>query len=594
MKAPWRLIRLHTMAAMVFGVLTALALSSSGARAQVDNIDDSGPVRKFVLMSSGAWGAAHDRALRGIGGTVEFSHAASGIGVVASIDAQFVKRAVKTGLFDRGAEDIATQWQEPSNAQMLDDGVVEDAVTPGNDNFINLVWNMTAINAFGAWGLGYDGAGVRVAVIDGGMCSLHPDVAPNIDVAASRSFVPGFNYDQDTGGASSFRHACHVAGIIAAADNTIGTVGVAPRATIIGCKALHGGSGSFAAIIQAILYASDPISAGGAGAHIINMSLGATFAKGGGNTGAGPLVAAMNQAVNYANSKNVLVVCSAGNNAIDMDHSGSLTNIPAQSGSAIAISATAPVGFAVGWPNGATNFTNPASYTNYGHQLVWMSAPGGDSALPGNAICSVPRVVGPSLNNPCWVFDLVFSPGNQSGSYFWAGGTSMAAPHVSGVAALIAGKYPGIAVGDLKTMLARTADDAGANGADPFHGHGFVNALRAVTEPLAAQAAASPSPRLEAAAAPSRVELVIKRNGSSPIPSISFALPSAGHARVDLFDVAGRSVAVLYNGSAAAGSTTLSWDGFGSAGQRLRQGAYFAGLTAGDVRLSRKLVLLGE
>jgi subtilisin family serine protease len=454
----------------------AIALGSPVALAQ-----QSGG-SQFVFMTDGAWGAAQDDAIRSAGGVVDFSHAGSGIGVASSARTGFLSRAMKSGAFSRGAKDLMVQWQRPTDVQVGDQSLVEDVVTPGNDNFINLLWNMTAINAYGAWSLGYDGAGARVAVIDGGMCSLHPDVAPNIDIAASASFVPGSNWYEDTGGATSFRHACHVAGIIAAADNTIGTIGVAPNATIIAVKALHGGSGSFAAVIQAILYAADPTASGGAGAHIINMSLGATFAKGGGNTGAGPLVAAMNQAVNYATANNVLVVTSAGNNAIDMDHAGSVTNVPAQSGSGIAISATAPVGFAVGWPSGATNFDNPTTYTNYGRSLVWVSAPGGDSALPGNAVCSIPRVVGAPVNQFCWVFDLVFSPGSQSGSYFWAGGTSMAAPHVSGVAALLVQKYPGISVGDLKNLIKNSAVDAGQNGTDPFHGHGFLNAYNAVTQ----------------------------------------------------------------------------------------------------------------
>lgn len=114
---------------------------------------------------------------------------------------------------------------------------------------------------------------------------------------------------------------------------------------------------------------------------------------------------------------------------------------------------------------------------------MWVSAPGGDDAYPGNENCTLP-LVSPAgtITRPCWVFDLVLSPGSQSGSSFWAGGTSMAAPHVSGVAALPVQKYPGISVGDLKTLLKNTADDEGANGADPYHGHGFVNAYRAVTE----------------------------------------------------------------------------------------------------------------
>ena len=112
------------------------------------------------------------------------------------------------------------------------------------------------------------------------------------------------------------------------------------------------------------------------------MSLGATFAKGGGNTGAGRLVAALNKAVNFA-GQNALVVVAAGNSALDLDHSGSVITVPAQSGSAIAVAATGPVGYAVGFPNGATNFRRPASYTNFGNSVIWVAAPGGEKCFSG-------------------------------------------------------------------------------------------------------------------------------------------------------------------------------------------------------------------
>jgi subtilisin family serine protease len=592
MHKSWRFIPSLKAFAVTFGVLAVVGLSSSGAWAASVAGDSPGAVKKYVLMSSGAtWGAAQDAAISRLGGTVGFKHVASGIGSVSSADPDFLKAMMKSGAFSKGSEDMMVQWQEPANEQEF----TEDAVTPGNETFINLQWSMTAIEASGAWNAGYDGTGVRVAVIDGGFCPTHVDLAPNLDVAHSASFVPGFTYDQDAGGTGTFRHACHVAGIIAAADNSIGTIGVAPHATIISVKALHNGSGSFEAVIQSILYAADPISAGGAGANIINMSLGATFNRGGGNTGAGALISALNQAVNYATANNVLVVCSAGNNGLDLDHSGNIITVPAQSGSAIAVSATAPVGFAVGYPNGATNFRDPASYTNYGHSLVWVAAPGGDSALPGNAVCSIPRVPAGNVTTACWVFDLILSPGSTGGSYFFASGTSMAAPHVAGVAALIAQKYPGISVGDLKSRLAQTAD--GVGGSDPFspyYGHGFVNARRAVTEGPAPQAAASPEKKMETAvAAAARLELVIARNVGS-VPEISFTLPTASQAKVELFDVAGRKVAEMYNGSANAGRTTLSWSGRDSGGNALRAGAYFARLTAGGVQQARQIVLLGQ
>lgn len=435
-------------------------------------------VQTYVLTTAGEWGVVQDAAVASAGGMVSFSHGRTGIGIVTSGAPNFLKRAMSTGAFDRGAKDLSVVWQPPTR----EGGMIEAAVTPGDETFINLQWNIKALETEAAWAAGFTGLGSRVAVLDGGIYTSHIDLAGQVDIAASRSFVPGQSFDSDTG---TFWHGTHVAGIIAAKDNGIGTIGIAPGATIIGVKVLHSGSGAFSWVISGLLYASTPLSEGGAGADIINMSLGATFPRGGGNIGAGPLIAALNKAVNYA-GEHALVVSSAGNDGMDLDHSGSWITVPAMSGSGIAISATGPLGFAVNYPNGATNFRRPASYTNYGNSLVWLAAPGGDFAYPGNELCTLPRVPAGSVTTACWVFDMVISSSRGSGasisSYSWAAGTSMAAPAVSAVGALVKQRFPWFTVGDIKTWLAKTSDDEGKVGHDPFYGRGFVNARRAVTE----------------------------------------------------------------------------------------------------------------
>jgi subtilisin family serine protease len=427
------------------------------------------------VLTANQWGAEQDAAVATAGGIVSFSHGKTGIGVVTSPYPDFLSRALATKAFRTGAQDMIVQWQPP----VPEGGLIEAAVTPGDETFVNLQWNIKAVEAEGAWAAGFTGYGARVAVVDGGIYTAHIDLAGQVDIAASRSFVPGYAFNEDVG---TFWHATHVAGIIAAKDNAIGTIGIAPDATIIGVKVLHNGSGAFSSVILGILYASTPIAEGGAGADIINMSLRGIFPKAG---GAGPLVAALNKAVNYA-GQNTLVVSAAGNDYLDLDHSGSITVVPAESGNGIAVSATGPVGFAVGYPDGATNFRRPASYTNYGNSVIWLAAPGGDNVFPGNDLCTIPRVPSGVVTTACWVFDMVISCSRGSGSsttsYTWADGTSMAAPAVAAVAALAKQRYPGISVGDLKTLLARTADDEGKTGHDPYYGRGFVNARRAVTE----------------------------------------------------------------------------------------------------------------
>jgi subtilisin family serine protease len=313
--------------------------------------------------------------------------------------------------------------------------------------------------------------------------------------------------------------------------------------------------------------------------------------RGGGNTGVGGLIAAMNRAVNFATGQNVLVVSAAGNNALDMDHSGNLIELPGMSGSGIAVSATAPVGYAVGYPNSTADPRAIASYTNYGHSIVSLAAPGGDSALPGNALCTIPRVPSGSVTTACWVFDLVISPASQNNTYFFASGTSMATPVVAGVAALVRQRFPGISVGDLKSFLLATADDEGASGADPFYGHGFVNANRAATEPLSIIGG---NPVVESVAPATGVELSVTRKSGSSIPEITFATHKAGPVRVELFDLAGRNVVTLYNGVAAAGRTTVTWNGRSSHGHELARGAYFARVRADGAQAVQKMLLLGD
>jgi subtilisin family serine protease len=424
----------------------------------------------YVLVAPN-WGAKQTAAVQMAGGIVLSSHDRAGIGIVTSSASDFLSRALASNAFQYGQQDQVVQWtpQEP----------VQEAITPNNETFFPEQWNMQAIEAPAAWAAGCTGHGVRVAVIDGGIRNTHVDLAARMDNACSVSFVPGFPFNSDVG---TFWHATHVAGIIAASDNNIGTIGVAPEATIIGVKALHNGSGSFGAVISAILYASDPASFGlgnCARADIINMSLGAVFNKN--EQGAGPLVAALNKAVNFAASQGVLVVSAAGNDGIDFGQAGNLTSVPADSGSGLAVSATGPVGFALG----ATNFRRLASYSNYGEGLIYVAAPGGDGVLASTANCTLPTATG-TVTAPCFVFDFVLSPcrggGTSTTSYCFAAGTSMAAPHAAGVAALIKARFPNISLGALKTKLAQTADDEGKVGHDEIYGFGFVNARRACTE----------------------------------------------------------------------------------------------------------------
>lgn len=432
----------------------------------------------YVLVASN-WGSKQAEAVAAAGGTVQFAHGQTGIGVVTSSAPDFLDRALASNAFHYGALDEAIQWQNPLAAEQLaltdgGAGITEAVVNPANDTFYPIQWAHAAVESPAAWAAGCTGDGVRVAVLDGGIYSAHPDLDANLDIACSRSFHPATtNPFTDTG---TFWHGTHVTGIIAAEDNNVGVVGIAPDATIMGVKVLHSGSGPFGSIISGILYAADPAAFGAAGcarADIINMSLGAVFPK----NGLGSLVSALNRAVNFAASKGVLVVSAAGNNGADFGQLGNFTTVPADSGSGLAVSATGPLA----WAYGATNYTRPASYSNYGEGLIFVAGPGGDSAYPGNENCTLP-VVGGTVTVPCWVFDLYLSTSrgtSVNGGYSWAAGTSMATPAASAVAALILGNNPGLSLGALKARLHQSSVDDGPIGHDEFYGHGFINARRA-------------------------------------------------------------------------------------------------------------------
>jgi len=414
------------------------------------------------ILTAPRWKAKQTAAVEQAGGTVTFSHEESGIGVVTASAPDFLAIVLKNRAITGGSIDMMIPWQPPTEFVRFE----ETAITPGDETFFPLQWNMQAINAPAAWAAGYTGNGVRVAILDGGIDSNHPDLVPNLDIASSTSFVPGIPFNLDVGG---FWHGTHVAGIVAAADNGMGVIGVAPEATLIGVKVLQGGSGYFSWIIMGVIYAATT-----ANADIINMSIGATFNKdclfeeppGSGNFVRYPgecalLVAALNQAVSFASSQGVLVVCSAGNSGLNFDHSYDYTVQPAEASNGIAISATGPVNFA----GGGTDFRRFASYSNSGHSLVHVAAPGGDDTLYPFGL---------------WYYDMVLST-NVNG-WAWADGTSMAAPAAAGVAALILERFPNMSVGALKNKLANTADDEGKTGHDAQYGRGFVNAYRACTE----------------------------------------------------------------------------------------------------------------
>jgi lantibiotic leader peptide-processing serine protease len=431
-------------------------------------------------------------AIEKAGGKARKISRGAGLATATSDAADFADRLRTARGVRSVVQDRVVRWVDPSErVYRIEDFAAEPVGS--TERFFPTQWAPKVVQAPGAWALGEEGRGARVAILDGGIWDQHVDIAPNLDARRSTSFFPDkpFNTDTDP---DLFWHGTHVAGIVAAADNNdnLGVIGIAPKATLIGVKVLDNGSGSFGQVIEGIIYAADPIREGGAEADIINMSLGATFSLSS-DPGTTALLAALDQATTYAHGRGALVVASAGNGdrqgrGIDHDR-GNYITVPAQSAHVVGVSALGPVGFALNPPiSTSDDFDRLASYSNFGNSIVDLSGPGGDFVLPGDALCTLainpapPLSPSTSVQQPCWVFDMVVSScrGTTTRNVCWAAGTSMSAPAVSGVAALVVGQRGSMNPDALFNIVANSADDLGASGTDPVYGRGRVNALRAV------------------------------------------------------------------------------------------------------------------
>lgn len=453
---------------------------------------------KFLIVSKGPNLPANlERSIAQAGGEIVKTYPEIGVAVAVSRSGDFFTKARTINGIESITPDIVLQYtKEP---EFISEEISLDAGELGKPNsgmagapfnyqnafFDGFQWAPSSIDAPAAWNAGFTGEGVRVAVIDGGFHSTHQDLVANLDVASSVSTVPGFNFNQDVG---TFWHGTHVAGIVAAAG--VGTVGIAPKATIIGVKSLHNGFGFFEWILEGILYAAKPKSQGGAGAQIINMSLGAeidfrtNWQLEGFRKELQELQKIYDRATQYAFQNGVTVIASAGNGASNFDEENNLYKLPAENRHVLSISATGPMG----WILGDDNFSGLAYYSDHGKSLLDFAAPGGNAGLfvvQGDGSSCMLDGTYVSLTRPCYVFDMVLSSSRGSGasttSYSWAQGTSMAAPAAAGVAALIIQANGGsMTPAQVKTRMIQSATDLGKPGQDEIYGHGFVNAAKAV------------------------------------------------------------------------------------------------------------------
>lgn len=286
----------------------------------------------------------------------------------------------------------------PKVAYIEEDGMVQ---ATGQE----IPWGVSHVKATDVHQTGVIGSGTKVGILDTGIDYTHED----LQVSGGATFVSGTSDYMDDNG-----HGTHVAGTVAAVNNTLGVIGIAPQTNLYAIKVLDQyGNGNYSDVIAGIEWAITN------NLDIINMSLGGT-------TGSKTLQTAVDEAY----IAGLLLVASAGNRGYDKK--GTIT-YPAAYDSVIAVGAI-------------DNKNNRANFSSVGRELELVA--------PGIEIQST-----------------------VPGSYGYKDGTSMAAPHVAGVAALVWAAQPSLSNVSLRSLLNNTAVYIG----DPFSfGNGLVDAVGAI------------------------------------------------------------------------------------------------------------------
>lgn len=337
---------------------------------------------------------------------------------------------------------------------------LHSTATPNDPLYTGQRWHYDMLNLAAAWE-GSRGEGVTVAVLDSGVLPQHPDLqgqlvdgfdfVRDIDSSLDGDGLDNDPSDPGDGGQvvdSSF-HGTHVAGIVAAAtDNDIGVAGVAAKARIMPLRVLgRDGGGDSYDIMQAVRYAAGMSNDSGTvparAADIINLSL-----------GGGGFSQAEQTLFSEVAARGIIVVAAAGNDGERRAF------YPASYEDVISVT--------------ALNINRePAFYSNY-HASVDIAAPGGDSSTSDINGDGAPDLVLSTAGDD--------SAGSIALNYVYLEGTSMAAPHVSGVLALMREIYPGLTHDDVMALLSQgnLSEDYGAAGRDNHYGWGLLNAFKAV------------------------------------------------------------------------------------------------------------------
>ncbi len=466
-----------------------------------------------VLYAKSAVPSDAGKKIAAAGGTLVASYGPIGVAIARSSSSTFAT-AVKSDNRVAGASatsGFGTQLVDGVDNATDTEAPVAPPTAPAtdSDSLSGLQWDMVQIHAPEAHAISGGSPSVVVGDIDTGLDYTHPDLAPNVDFASSVSCLGGVPDTNPAAWMDDNGHGTHTAGTIAAASNGIGIVGVAPNVKIAGIKAGNADGFFFPeAVICAFMWA---------GSHGIQVTNNSYFADPWlfncrNDAGQRAIWTAERRAISYAQSNGTVVVAAEGNQADDLAHPTADATSPDDTNPVLrdihnqcAVVPVEVAGVVGVTANGNTLLKS--FYSSYGVSAADVVAPGGDSILGRTAAAPNGRVLStwPAslLTVTCLAARRVVDP--SGAAYCYQQGTSMASPHVAGLAALIASKgvtSPGAIVATLQNTADKIACptdlsiyaffpavDNGAPqvcqgdlGYNSFNGHGQVNALSAVSK----------------------------------------------------------------------------------------------------------------
>ncbi|MEJ2853645.1 MULTISPECIES: S8 family peptidase [unclassified Saccharothrix] len=482
--------RVHAVAVSV-ALLATGCFAASAHAATPDGVGPAssgciqpGPtLRYLVVLDQGTSAPLADAVVAGACGTTLGYYPQIGVAVAVSADPGFTRKIGAHRAYSAQADGLSRRTGAPARKQ---DETPTRSGAPDTRDRTAEQWDMDLIRAAEAHAISKGSRDVVVGVLDSGVDPTHPDLVRALDPALSAGCTTGVaDPSRAAWSPTTSAHGTHVAGTIAAADDGLGTTGVAPDVRIASVKVVDDAGFIYPEYaVCGFMWAAERGMTITNNSYFIDPWVFTCQNK----AGQAVVYEAVRRAVEYAGRRGVLTVAAAGNGGVDLTRPGrdtqSPTNaaaedvkpravdntclvLPAQLRNVVAVSSV-----------GADKVK--AGYSSYGLGAVDVTAPGGD------------RRQQPGGGQPC-VLSTV------PAGYDYSCGTSMAAPHVSGVAALLASTHPEASAGELSRMLNAQAEtlacpadyDLNGTGAQDgfctgyseyngFYGHGLVDAKAAV------------------------------------------------------------------------------------------------------------------